>query len=74
MDIEVLLLQDERTGKRVMGMTPQPAIATKVASPPQCLWEVPDSWSLSQAATVPCAYATACAPAPLHHHDVRALA
>ena len=56
--------QDEATGKRVMGMTSVPSIATKVASHPMSLWEVPDSWTLSQAATIPCAYATAYVPFP----------
>jgi hypothetical protein len=42
-----------------MGLTAQPSIATKVASPARCLWDVPEGWSLGQAATVPCAYATA---------------
>jgi fatty acid synthase len=42
-----------------MGLTAVPSIATKVASPPECLWDVPQGWSLGQAATVPCAYSTA---------------
>ena len=47
------------SGKRIMGMTPQNAIATMVPSKPHALWDVPDSWTLAQAATVPVAYATA---------------
>ena len=45
-----------------MGMTGVPSIATRVHTASACLWEVPPGWSLAQAATVPCAYATACAP------------
>ncbi len=51
--------QDKVSGKRIMGMTPQNSIATMVASKPHALWDVPDSWNLAQAATVPVAYATA---------------
>ncbi|EIE22203.1 ketoacyl-synt-domain-containing protein [Coccomyxa subellipsoidea C-169] len=51
--------KDKASGKRVMGMTPQNSIATMVASRPHALWDVPDSWTLAQAATVPVAYATA---------------
>ena len=35
------------------------AIATKVATRPDLVWEVPDHWSLAEAATVPTAYMTA---------------
>ncbi|EIE23140.1 hypothetical protein COCSUDRAFT_47508 [Coccomyxa subellipsoidea C-169] len=51
--------KDKVSGKRIMGMTPQNSIATMVASKPHALWDVPDSWTLAQAATVPVAYATA---------------
>jgi NADPH:quinone reductase-like Zn-dependent oxidoreductase len=54
-----VLLQDKVRGKRIMGMTPQNSIATMVAVKPHALWDVPDSWTLAQAATVPVAYATA---------------
>ena len=37
----------------------QSAIATQVSTPPYLLWDVPKSWSLAEAATVPVAYATA---------------
>lgn len=35
------------------------ALATKVITRPNLLWEVPNSWSLAEAATVPTAYMTA---------------
>ena len=35
------------------------AIATKVITRPDLLWEVPQKWSLAEAATVPTAYMTA---------------
>lgn len=37
----------------------QKAIATQVSTPSYLLWDVPPSWSLAEAATVPVAYATA---------------
>lgn len=37
----------------------QKAIATRVSTPSYLLWDVPASWSLAEAATVPVAYATA---------------
>ena len=35
------------------------ALATSVAVDPKYLWSVPESWTLSEAATVPVAYCTA---------------
>ena len=52
--------QDPSSGRRVMGMTGVPSIATSVYTAGHCLWEVPTAWSLAEAATVPVAYATAC--------------
>jgi fatty acid synthase len=37
----------------------QNAIATQVSTPAYLLWNVPATWSLAEAATVPVAYATA---------------
>ncbi|XP_049523884.1 LOW QUALITY PROTEIN: fatty acid synthase-like [Dermacentor silvarum] len=45
-------------GRRVMGLTPGLGMATAVAASPESLWEVPESWSLEEASTVPVAYAT----------------
>ncbi|KAH9365922.1 hypothetical protein HPB48_015002 [Haemaphysalis longicornis] len=46
-------------GRRVMGMVAAQGMATAVAADPVFLWEVPDSWSLEEASTVPVAYSTA---------------
>lgn len=45
-------------GRRVMGMVPARGLATSVLVDPAFLWEVPDNWTLEQAATVPVVYAT----------------
>ncbi|XP_061706672.1 fatty acid synthase-like [Cydia pomonella] len=46
------------TGKRVMGIVTR-GLATSVMADTSFLWEVPNHWSLEEAATVPIAYATA---------------
>lgn len=46
-------------GRRVMGQIPAEGLATSVIVDPVFLWEVPDSWTLEQASTVPVAYSTA---------------
>ncbi|GFQ90829.1 fatty acid synthase [Trichonephila clavata] len=46
-------------GQRIMGMVPAKGLATTVAADPKFIWEVPDNWSLEEAATVPVAYSTA---------------
>ncbi|XP_048487531.1 fatty acid synthase isoform X3 [Plutella xylostella] len=45
--------------RRVMGMVAAQGLATTVQADPGFLWEVPKSWTLEQAATVPVAYSTA---------------
>lgn len=45
-------------GKRIMGLVSSKGIATTVLVDPHLLWEVPDTWSLEQAATVPLIYTT----------------
>ena len=47
------------TGKRIMGMVPFKGFATTITSFEDFLWEVPDEWSLAEAATVPVVYTTA---------------
>ncbi|KAH6943563.1 hypothetical protein HPB50_024336 [Hyalomma asiaticum] len=49
----------DQTGRRVMGLVSSQALATAVAADPILLWEVPDSWTLTEASTVPLAYSTA---------------
>ena len=46
-------------GKRVMGLVPFKGLATTVAADPSLLWDVPDEWTLEEAASVPAVYATA---------------
>lgn len=46
-------------GQRVMGVCSHKALATTVAADPFFLWDVPDKWTLEEAATVPVAYSTA---------------
>ena len=47
------------TGARVMGMVPFRGIATTLLTYKDYLWEVPDDWTLEDAATVPVVYTTA---------------
>jgi len=48
----------DKRQRRVMGLVEYGALATLVAADPKLLWEVPASWNLEQAATVPLFYAT----------------
>lgn len=45
-------------GRRVMGMVEARGLATTLLADPGFLWEVPDKWTLEQAATIPVAYST----------------
>lgn len=45
-------------GKRVMGMIDARGLATTVLADPGFLWEVPDKWTLEEAATIPVVYGT----------------
>jgi len=45
-------------GRRVMGMVEARGLATTIVADLGFLWEVPDKWTLEQAATIPVAYAT----------------
>lgn len=46
-------------GKRIMGILPAQALATTVIVDTDYSWEVPETWSLADAATVPVVYTTA---------------
>uniref|UniRef100_S4R5M7 Fatty acid synthase n=1 Tax=Petromyzon marinus TaxID=7757 RepID=S4R5M7_PETMA len=46
-------------GKRVMGLLPARGLATVVDADKRFLWDVPKTWSLEQASSVPVVYATA---------------
>ncbi|XP_039309277.1 fatty acid synthase-like [Solenopsis invicta] len=45
-------------GRRVMGIVEAKGIATTVVADLDFLWDVPDRWTLEEAATIPIAYAT----------------
>lgn len=45
-------------GRRVMGLVPAGGLATCVRADPLLTWDVPDRWSLKDAATLPVVYAT----------------
>ncbi|KAF3691435.1 Fatty acid synthase [Channa argus] len=47
------------TGQCVMGLLPAKGLATSVDADKRFLWDVPPSWTLEQAASVPVVYATA---------------
>ncbi|XP_035227546.1 LOW QUALITY PROTEIN: fatty acid synthase-like [Stegodyphus dumicola] len=47
------------TGQRVMGDLNARGLATTVVADPNFMWEVPDEWTLEEAATVPVAFSTA---------------
>ncbi|CAL1284486.1 unnamed protein product [Larinioides sclopetarius] len=50
--------REEGSGKRVCGFTPAGSMATSVLVDPAHCLEVPEKWTLEEAATVPVAYAT----------------
>ncbi|CAD6242162.1 GSCOCG00009427001-RA-CDS [Cotesia congregata] len=45
-------------GTRVMGMVAARGLATTVLADPGFMWEIPEKWSLEEAATIPVCYAT----------------
>lgn len=45
-------------GRRVMGMVEARSLATTLLADPGFLWEVPEKWSLEEAATIPVVYGT----------------
>ncbi|XP_005094185.1 fatty acid synthase [Aplysia californica] len=46
-------------GSRVMGILPAKGLATAVDTAKRFLWNIPDSWSMEEAASVPVVYCTA---------------
>jgi fatty acid synthase len=48
-----------KANKRVMGLVDAKGLATHVLADPTFMWEVPDKWTMEEAATVPVCYATA---------------
>ncbi|XP_039082547.1 fatty acid synthase [Hyaena hyaena] len=49
----------DASGRRVMGLVPAEGLATSVLLSQDFLWEVPSSWTLEEAASVPVVYTTA---------------
>uniref|UniRef100_A0A452SJH0 Fatty acid synthase n=1 Tax=Ursus americanus TaxID=9643 RepID=A0A452SJH0_URSAM len=49
----------DASGKRVMGLVPAEGLATSVVLSQDFLWDVPSSWTLEEAASVPVVYTTA---------------
>ncbi|XP_054986055.1 fatty acid synthase [Sorex araneus] len=49
----------DASGKRVMGLVPAEGLATSVQLSQDFLWDVPSSWTLEEAASVPVVYTTA---------------
>ncbi|XP_030371512.1 fatty acid synthase [Scaptodrosophila lebanonensis] len=47
-----------RTGKRIMSMVVKGGVASYVEKPSKLIWEIPDNWTLKEAATVPVVYIT----------------
>ncbi|KAH8377960.1 hypothetical protein KR093_008108 [Drosophila rubida] len=45
-------------GQRIMAMVPAKSLATYCLANKNLLWNIPDNWSMEEAATVPCVYAT----------------
>uniref|UniRef100_A0A6P7F9W8 oleoyl-[acyl-carrier-protein] hydrolase n=1 Tax=Diabrotica virgifera virgifera TaxID=50390 RepID=A0A6P7F9W8_DIAVI len=46
------------SGKRIMGFVNGDALALQVQYDPYFTWEIPNDWSLREACTIPCVYAT----------------
>lgn len=46
------------TGRRVMGLIRNDALSLQVQPDSDFMWDVPKEWSLDEAATIPCVYAT----------------
>ena len=49
----------DQDGRRIMGLVHSNSLATSVKAFKHLLFDVPDNWSLEQAATVPVVYSTA---------------
>lgn len=45
-------------GKRVMGVCPYGSLSNQCKADRELIWEIPENWTLEDAATVPIAYAT----------------
>ncbi|GAB0090084.1 Fatty acid synthase [Sergentomyia squamirostris] len=45
-------------GNRVMGLVHAKSLATSCLAQKNWMWQVPDTWTLEEASTIPCAYST----------------
>lgn len=45
-------------GKRIMAMVQAKSLATTCVAPKNMMWDIPDTWTMEQASTVPCVYST----------------
>ncbi|CAO1363317.1 unnamed protein product [Diamesa hyperborea] len=48
----------DSTGKRIMAMVQAKSLATTCVAQRNMMWDVPEKWTMEQASTVPCVYAT----------------
>lgn len=48
----------DSSGKRVMAMVEAKSLATTCVANRNMLWDIPDTWTMEQASTVPCVYST----------------
>lgn len=48
----------DSNGKRIMAMVQAKSLATTCVAQKNMMWQVPDNWTMEQASTVPCVYAT----------------
>ncbi|XP_054742931.1 fatty acid synthase [Anastrepha obliqua] len=48
----------DSSGKRVMAMVPAKSLATTCLASKHMMWEIPSTWTMEEASTVPCVYST----------------
>lgn len=48
----------DSTGKRVMAMVQAKSLATTCVAQRNMIWDIPETWTMEQASTVPCVYST----------------
>lgn len=48
----------DSTGKRIMAMVQAKSLATTCVASRNMIWQIPETWTMEQASTVPCVYST----------------
>lgn len=48
----------DSSGKRIMAMVPAKSLASTCLASKRMMWSIPDNWTMEEASTVPCVYAT----------------